>query len=59
MKIVGARWTPRVNMLVIVCDCGREFEHRADRWRVRCTCGCQGHLAELRDNIKPGDIRSD
>ena len=59
MKIVDARWTPRVNMLVIVCDCGHEFEHRADRWRVRCPCGRQGHLAVLRDNIKPEDIRGD
>ncbi len=40
MKIVGARWGPTVNILKIMCSCGQEFQHRADRWRVRCPeCG--------------------
>lgn len=47
--IVGARWTPRVNMLEIRCGCGRTFEHRSDRWRVRCACGETERLDALRD----------
>jgi Zn finger protein HypA/HybF involved in hydrogenase expression len=48
-RIVGARWTPLVNMLELDCD-GRRFEHRADRWNVRCPhCGGIENLAVLRD----------
>lgn len=47
MKIIDARWTPRVNMLLIECLCGNRFEHRSDRWIVRCRrCGREGYPAE-------------
>lgn len=36
MKLLGARWTARVNFLQVRCDCGKEFEHRADRWHIKC-----------------------
>lgn len=49
MRIVGAIWTPQMNQLVIRCDCGEEFHHRADRWKVWCLCGAQGHLSDLRE----------
>jgi hypothetical protein len=50
MKIIDARWTPRVNILKIRCVCGHEFEHRAARRWVRCICGHQEDLlfGELR-----------
>lgn len=52
MKIVGARWTPGINMMVIACSCGRQFEHRADRWIVHCPqCKRQEHLGSLRENV--------
>jgi len=50
MKIMGARWTPKVNMLLIHCSCNSTFEVRADRWNVRCpSCGKDEHLSKLRD----------
>jgi hypothetical protein len=49
MIITGAKWTPRVNLLVIVCPCGAEFHHRADRWIAHCPkCRGSGHLESLR-----------
>lgn len=49
MKIIDARWTPRVNMLMIECNCGNRFEHRADRWIVKCmNCMRQDHLQRMR-----------
>ena len=37
MKIIDAEWTPEINMLLIKCNCGREFWWRADRINVRCS----------------------
>jgi len=50
MLIVGARWTPKVNMLMICCThCGNRFEHRADRWKVMCVkCGKYDSLKKIR-----------
>lgn len=44
MKIVGARWTPRYNVMLILCDdCGQRFEIPAawvDMNVVKCPyCG--------------------
>lgn len=53
MKIINARWTPKVNMLIIRCDCGHEFEHRADRWGVKClNCKRQEHLQRMRKTLE-------
>lgn len=52
MEIVDAEWTPKVNMLVIECSCGKTFKHRADRWRPKCPeCGATGHLTQLREAL--------
>lgn len=51
MKIIGVRWTAKINMLAIRCGCGRDFEHRADRWRVRCRCGAVEDLGRLRERV--------
>jgi hypothetical protein len=57
MKIVDAAWGDKTNVLVIECECGRIFTHRADRWNVRCpSCRSKAHLSTLRDQIRPGDI---
>ena len=50
MKIMTAEWTSIVNMLVVVCDCGKRFKHRTDRWVVTCPdCGLSTNLSRLRD----------
>ena len=50
MRIVDAFWTKVINYLVILCDCGKQFNHRSDRWNVRCGfCGKVGNLQTLRD----------
>lgn len=36
MKIIDVRWTPTMNILKIRCDCGKEFERRADKVKVTC-----------------------
>jgi len=49
-KIIGARWTPTINMIQIKCSCSSIFEHRADRWTVRCpSCSRQYNIQKLRD----------
>ena len=49
MRIVDAKWTPVVNMLIIDCECTGRISHRADRWNVRCIwCGNRANLTELR-----------
>lgn len=58
MKIRDCKWTPRVNILVIECDCGQRLGHRADSWWVVCPqCFRRENLQTLRDNIKPGDLK--
>lgn len=49
MKLLDARWTPDVNMLLVGCDCRRTFDHRADRWTIKCDCGAQANLSDLRE----------
>ena len=49
-KIIDGKWTPMINMLIMTCgDCLSIFDHRADRWTVRCPdCGKQAGLGKLR-----------
>ncbi len=57
MKIVGARWTPKVNKYVIACKCGKRFEHATNRWKVVCRgCGARGLVKVLRQRIRKGDV---
>jgi len=51
-RIIDVRWTPQINMLKMRCGgCDAIFEHRADRWTVRCpSCGKQGGLAKIRQD---------
>lgn len=53
-RIIDARWTKTVNMLTIRCGkCMSIFEHRADRWQVRCPeCGKQAGLNKLRKEYR-------
>jgi len=58
MKIVDAKWTPQFNLYIIRCDCGREFQHRTDRWSITCPfCHKKGDTGKLREEIEPGQIR--
>lgn len=48
MKIDDATWTTKVNMLLMSCDCGKQWYHRSDRWRAQCPrCKTWGDLQEL------------
>lgn len=50
MHLLSARWTARVNILLIRCDCGRSLEHPANRRRVVCSgCGKVSMLEKIRD----------
>lgn len=49
MKIVDTIWTPYVNKLIIACTCGAQFDHRTDRWLVRCPCGKVEKIEILRN----------
>ena len=49
MQIIGATWTPQVNILRIECECGARFDHRADRWQVCCPMGHTSNLVPLRE----------
>jgi ribosomal protein S27E len=51
-KIIDARWGTRINLLIIKCGaCRAIFEHRADKWTVRCpACSKQAGLNELRED---------
>ena len=59
MKIVDACWTAKVNMLVVLCNCYRKFEHPANRRKVNCPgCGRQEQLEDLRNKlVKEGGLR--
>jgi hypothetical protein len=49
MKIVDAKWTPKINYYKIECYCGLIFYQRVDRFKIICPkCG---HLA-YKDKIK-------
>ena len=51
MHIIDVVWTPKVNLLVIQCDCGGAFQHPSNRWTVRCpNCNTTQNIALLRDN---------
>ena len=50
MQLLDAVWTPKINMVVIECDCGFMFQRRADMWKVVCPrCGKYDNLAVLRE----------
>jgi len=50
MRIINAKWTPKVNFLAIKCICGNVFWHRADRWKVKCPeCNYGWRLGPMRE----------
>lgn len=52
-RIVHARWTETVNMLLVHCPVAdKPFETRADRWRMTCLhCGAKGNQNILRQRM--------
>jgi len=55
LAIVDARWSPRVNYLLIECDCGNQWWHPANRKRVACReCFATDDLMRMKseDEIK-------
>jgi len=52
MKIIGAHWTPKRNILEIQCSCGGVIQHPADRWWVACAlCQRRENLAAIRERF--------
>jgi len=52
MKIIDVKWTPSVNIFRIKCDCQYEFDHRADRWKVKCkVCNRVSNIEPLRNEF--------
>jgi hypothetical protein len=49
MVIINAVWTPKINLLLIGCQCGKLLWHRTDRWKVQCPCGRTENLGVIRD----------
>ena len=49
MKIIETTWTPKHNVHRIECDCFATFDHRVDRWAIKCPrCGKVESLYKLR-----------
>ncbi len=61
MEILDAKWTPKINILLIRCECGNIISHRADRWQVYChKCQNKENLSLIRQkyvykNLKEGE----
>ena len=50
IDILGATWTPKVNVYDLKCDCGHEFKYRCDRRRIRCPgCSVWNNVDDIRD----------
>lgn len=56
MKALDVFWTMApCNKLKIICDCGKEFDARIDRWYCFCPeCGRKGSIEELRMSLIRG-----
>lgn len=49
MRILGAEWRPGGNILQVLCDCQKLFDHRADRWIAKCPhCGNHDRVNRMR-----------
>lgn len=60
MKIINVSWTPKYNLLHIVCCEGKIFLHRSDRQYVRCPfCNLETDIWSLRKNINTDTILID
>lgn len=57
MKILAVRWTPQVNILLIGCECGLKFDHRADRRYGRCSCGRVADVIQLKQTSDLKNLR--
>lgn len=50
MRIVNSAWTPQINLLLLMCECGHFFWVRSDRWWPTCpSCGMKEHLHVIRE----------
>lgn len=54
MKLIDVYWTPRVNVLLVRCDCGAEFEHPANYGLARCPFCAQAQLWHVAEPQIPG-----
>jgi hypothetical protein len=57
-RLIDARWTPQVNMLLIECSCGERFEWRADRAFAECpSCEARIGLFPLKAGLTTSSSR--
>lgn len=52
LSVIDVYWTYQVNMLRVQCQCGKVFDNRIDRWRIKCPiCGRNCGIDMLRNNF--------
>lgn len=52
MKIIDVIWTPVINKIKVLCDCGNTFIFRIDRWQTICyNCGRKEYIDKLRNEF--------
>jgi hypothetical protein len=54
MKLVDVYWTPRINVLVVRCDCSRLFFHPANVATARCPACRRTQLWHIAEPQVPG-----
>jgi hypothetical protein len=59
MRIEDAVWRPDVNLLIIRCGCGQTISHPANRWKVRCICGREENLHDIREAYVQENYKTD
>jgi len=56
LKLIDAKWSPRVNILIIQCDCGSVINHAADKVLIHCVlCRAYKNLHKLREEELSGE----
>jgi hypothetical protein len=53
MKLVDVYWTPRVNRLVVTCDCGNAIDHPSNYSMVVCNVCRRAELWHSIDPVPP------
>ena len=49
MRISDTFWTPKINVLLIKCDCENLQPMETDKWKIKCSrCGKEIKMNELR-----------
>ena len=50
MIVINWKWTPKINMLLVKCECNNKFWHRADKIKIKCqNCGKIDNCFDLKN----------